>query len=176
MKNYRYKERRDRMVKKIGFWITEIVLLISAAYLIVSFCLQTVTVHGESMQPSYYDNDTVLVDKISYRFKEPERYDAVLIELENGTSTHFSIKRVIGLPGETVEITDGKIYVDGKPLDFSFEEDILSAGQAAYGVTLGKDEYFVMGDNCNNSEDSRAANIGNIKFKQFDGKILGKIF
>ena len=170
MKNYRYLERRNMMIRRIGLWVGEVVAAILLAFLVIQFCFQTVTVHGDSMQPAYYDGDTVLVNKLDYRIGSPKRLDAVILELENGSTTHYSVKRVVGLPGETIKIENGKIYIKG----FS-EEDILSAGLAAYDVELGEDEYFVMGDNCNNSEDSRVSNIGNIKRSQFVGKIAGTL-
>ena len=119
--------------------------------------------------------DVLLVNKIGFRLKNPHRMDLVLLEIENGTTTHYTVKRVIGLPGEKIKISEGKIFINGKEQKISFEEEILSAGLAAYEIELGEDEYFVMGDNCNNSEDSRVANIGNIKRTQFVGKIAGRI-
>ena len=175
MKNYRYLERRNLMIRRIGLWVGEIAAAILLAFLVIQFCFQTVTVHGDSMQPAYYDGDTVLVNKLDYRFGSPKRLDAVILELENGSTTHYSVKRVIGLPGETVKIENGKIYINNKELEGFSEEEILSAGLAAYDVALEDDEYFVMGDNCNNSEDSRVSNIGNIKRSQFVGKIAGTL-
>ena len=169
MKNYRYVERRNRMIRNIGLWVGEVILMILLAYLLVHYCVQIIAVHGESMQPSYYDNDLILVSKLDYHLRNPNRGDAAVIELENGTSTHYSVKRVIGLPGETVQINEGKVYINGKLQEGFFDEDILSAGLAAYKITLEENEYFVMGDNCNNSEDSRVANIGNINREKFVG-------
>ena len=169
MKNYRYVERRKRMIRNIGLWVGEIILMILLADLLVHYCVQIIAVHGESMQPSYYDNDVVLVSKLDYHLRNPGRGDAAVVELENGTSTHYSIKRVIGLPGETVQINEGKLYINGKVQDGFFDEEILSAGLAAYEIKLEENEYFVMGDNCNNSEDSRVANIGNIDREKFVG-------
>ena len=151
------------------------VLLSDSDRTIIICRLHRVTVHGDSMQPAYYDGDTVLVNKLDYRIGSPKRLDAVILELENGSTTHYSVKRVVGLPGETIKIENGKIYIDNKELKGFSEEDILSAGLAAYDVELGEDEYFVMGDNCNNSEDSRVSNIGNIKRSQFVGKIAGTL-
>ena len=116
MKNYRYLERRNLMIRRIGLWVGEIAAAILLAFLVIQFCFQTVTVHGDSMQPAYYDGDTVLVNKLDYRFGSPKRLDAVILELENGSTTHYSVKRVIGLPGETVKIENGKIYINNKEL------------------------------------------------------------
>ena len=163
------------MIRRIGLWVGEVVAAILLAFLVIQFCFQTVTVHGDSMQPAYYDGDTVLVNKLEYRIGSPKRMDAVVLELENGSTTHYSVKRVIGLPGETVKIENGKIYINKKELKQFSEEDILSAGLAAYDVELGDDEYFVIGDNYNNSEDSRVSNIGNLKRSQLVGKREGTI-
>ena len=163
------------MIRRIGLWVGEVVAAILLAFLVIQFCFQTVTVHGDSMQPAYYDGDTVLVNKLDYRIGSPKRLDAGILELENGSTTHYSVKRVVGLPGETIKIENGKIYINNKELIGFSEEDILSAGLAAYDVELGEDEYFVMGDNCYNSEDSRVSNIGNIKRSQFVGKIAGTL-
>ena len=125
---------------------------------------------------SIFSDSVLLSDSnLDYRIGSPKRLDAVILELENGSTTHYSVKRVVGLPGETIKIENGKIYINNKELKGFSEEDILSAGLAAYDVELGEDEYFVMGDNCNNSEDSRVSNIGNIKRSQFVGKITGTI-
>ena len=175
MKNYRYIERRNMMIRRIGIWVGEIAAAILLAFLLIQFCVQTVTIHGESKQPTFSDGDVLLVNKIGFRLKDPHRMDLVLLEIENGTTTHYTVKRVIGLPGEKIKISEGKIFINGKEQKISFEEEILSAGLAAYEIELGEDEYFVMGDNCNNSEDSRVANIGNIKRTQFVGKIAGRI-
>ena len=175
MKSYRYKERRNMMIRRIAFGVGEVAVAIILGFFVIHFAFQTVTVHGESMQPSYNDQDVVLVNKLEYRIGDPKALDVVVLELENGTTAHYTVKRVIGLPGLTVQITDGDILIDGKKLDIEFEEEILSAGLAAYSIELGEDEYFVIGDNCNNSEDSRVSNIGNIKRSQFVGKVMGVV-
>ena len=81
MKNYRYLERRNMMIRRIGLWVGEVVAAILLAFLVIQFCFQTVTVHGDSMQPAYYDGDTVLVNKLDYRIGSPKRLDAVILEL-----------------------------------------------------------------------------------------------
>ena len=163
------------MIRRIAFGVGEVAVAIILGFFVIHFAFHTVTVHGESMQPSYNDQDVVLVNKLEYRIGDPKALDVVVLELENGTTAHYTVKRVIGLPGQTVQITDGDILIDGKKLDIEFEEEILSAGLAAYSIELGEDEYFVIGDNCNNSEDSRVSNIGNIKRSQFVGKVMGVV-
>ena len=171
MRNYRYLERRNRMLKRVGNFVGVILGAIILAYIMVHFCIQTAAVGGESMQPSYSDGDVVLVNKLAYHLNKPDRYDVALIKINTSTAKEYSVKRVIGLPGETVQIINEEVLVDGKPISFHFDENVISAGIASYPVKLGQNEYFVMGDNCINSEDSRSANIGNIKRSQFIGKV-----
>ena len=163
------------MIRRISIWVGEIIGVIALAWFIVYFCLQTVTVHGESMVPSYKDGDLLLVNKLEYRLHDPKRLDPVVLELENGTSVHYTVKRVVGCPGEKLQIRDGAVYINGEMVDCGFKEPIVSAGLASYEIELGEDEYFIMGDNCNNSEDSRVANIGNIQRSQFAGKVVTTI-
>ena len=176
VKNYRYLERRNRMIRRIGFWVGEVAAVIFLAFLIIQFCFQTVTVHGESMQPSYYEGNVLLVNKLSYRIGGPKRFDPVLLEIENGTAVHYTVKRVIGLPGETVQIIGGLVYIDGAPLeDESGLGQVSLAGRAGSPITLGEDEYFLLGDNRDSSEDSRFANVGNVKGDQIQGKVWLRI-
>lgn len=148
-----------------------IILLIT--YLFVQFVGQRTEVVGSSMENTLHNGDNLLVDKLSYRFTDPERYDIVVFPYRHEKNTYY-IKRIIGMPGETIHIdNEGQIYIDGEVLEeFYGNEVILDPGVAAGGITLGEEEYFVMGDNRNNSTDSRSANVGNIHRKD----ILGKAF
>lgn len=141
-------------------------------FLIVKFVGQRTNVIGSSMNPTLYDGDNLILNKISYRFHEPERFDIVVFPFRNGSKDNY-IKRVIGLPGETVQIDEeGTIYINGEVLEESYGKEVIKKpGRAAgEGVTLGEGEYFVMGDNRNNSEDSRFNEVGTV----YRHEILGK--
>ena len=133
-------------------------------YLVIHFVGQRTQVQGSSMEPTFSTEDNLIVDKLSYRFHEPERYDIIVFPLMQEEET-FLIKRIIGLPGETVQIDEeGNIYVDGEVLE---EHE---------SVELGRDEYFVLGDNRNNSTDSRASSVGNIKRENIIGRAWLRIW
>lgn len=147
------------------------------AYLVVHFIGQRTEVIGPSMEYNLMDGDNLIVDKISYRLNDPERFDIVVFPYRYDRKTYY-IKRIIGLPGETVQILeDGTILINGEKLtEYYGKEVILDAGRAIEPVTLSDDEYFVMGDNRNNSRDSRYEDVGNIKKSEFIGKVWIKIY
>lgn len=146
-------------------------------YLVIHFVGQRTQVQGSSMEPTLSSEDNLIVDKLSYRFHDPERYDIIVFPFlqEEGT---FYIKRIIGLPGETVQIDKkGNIYVDGELLEESYgKEVIMDPGRAYEPVKLGEDEYFVLGDNRNNSKDSRTLEVGNIKSENIIGRAWLRIW
>lgn len=152
-----------------------VVLLIT--YLIVNFVGQRTEVVGSSMESTLSDGDNLIVDKITYRFKDPKRYDIIVFPFRYEKDTYF-IKRIIGMPGETVRIdNDGVIYINDKELtEFFGKEIILDPGIADREITLGQDEYFVMGDNRNNSTDSRDPSVGNIRKKEILGRAWLRIW
>lgn len=164
--------------KEIISWIVYFICLLAAVFLINTFVTQRTMVSGDSMYPYLHDKDQLMMDKLSYRFHEPERFDIVVLSVDNGTAQgEYYIKRVIGLPGETVQIIDGYVYVDGEKLDESYgEETILDSGRAGEAITLGEDEYFVLGDNRNNSDDSRYAAVGNLERSRIIGKACVRIW
>lgn len=152
-----------------------VVLVISL--LVVTFVGQRTVVDGESMEETLYDGDNLIVDKISYRFHEPERFDVIVFPFHYDTKMYY-VKRIIGLPGETVYIdNDGKIYINGEILEEDYgKEVILSPGRAGEEITLMDDEYFVLGDNRNNSSDSRDFMVGNIKRDEIIGRAWLRIY
>lgn len=166
------RRKKKSIIKEMLQWIFWILLLCGAAFLIVRFIGERTVVSGESMYPSLYDGDNLIVDKISYHFVDPKRFDIVVFPFQYQEDTYY-IKRVIGLPGETVQIQDGVIYINGRALSESYGNDeIRNPGIASAVITLGADEYFVLGDNRNNSRDSREPSVGNIP----RGDIIGRAF
>ena len=132
---------------------------------------------GSSMEPTLSNNDQLILDKISYRFSEPQRFDIIVFPFQYAEKT-FYVKRIIGLPGETVQIDlQGNIYINGQILNEDYgKETINFAGLAVEPITLGDDEYFVMGDNRNNSSDSRDPSVGNIRRSNIIGKAWVRIW
>ena len=132
---------------------------------------------GSSMEHTLYDGDNIIVDKISYRFHEPERFDVIVFPYQHEEDTHY-IKRVIGLPGESVRIDEeGTIFINGEELQESYGSEVIkSPGLAAEEILLGTDEYFVLGDNRNASADSRDPQVGNVKRDTIVGKAWLRIW
>lgn len=162
---------RRKFFKELGSWLLVLLIAGILGYSIIQFGGQTITIIGQSMNDTLENGDTVIVSKISYTFSEPKRYDIVAFKLRK-SDEYYNVKRIIGLPGETVKIMDGHIFINDVELkDVPIEDYIMTAGIAEDGITLDDNEYFLMGDNCNNSEDSRFSNVGNV----LDTEILGKV-
>lgn len=154
---------RRRRIRKAVMWILEIALVIGAAYALCSFCLEKTTVLGDSMSPTLNAGEKIYVNKCAYLFRKPKRYDVVCFKQSGKEHSYYNIKRIIGLPGETVLIREGEVLIDGVRLDDDpGTEKILNGGLANTEIKLEDEEYFVLGDYRNHSEDSRFANIGNI--------------
>ena len=159
--------------------ITSIYILCAlfAAFLIVRFVGIRTEVHGNSMNDTLENGENLIVDKISYRFANPERFDIVVFPYRHDKSIHY-IKRIIGLPGETIFIDDeGNIYINEALLSESYGREIIhDSGRARDPITLADDEYFVMGDNRNHSSDSRDPAVGSIKRSELVGKAWVRIW
>ena len=169
--NRRKKDMNFPLLKEIFSWIIEIAIVLLMAFVLVYFIGMRTSVVGQSMSETLENGDQILVNRFMYKVIGPKAND-VIVFLPNGNEkSHYYVKRVIGVPGDTVQIKDGRIYVNGT--EFTEKVDVAAiedAGLAADAVTLDDDEYFVLGDNRNNSEDSRYANIGNIKREYIIGK------
>lgn len=156
-----------------------LLIVLCLTYLVIAFVGQRTEVNGGSMEPTLSDEDNLIVDKITYRFSDPERFDIIVFPFKYKEKTYY-IKRIIGLPGETVQIDQqGNIYIDGEILNENYGKEVIQPnyiGLASQPITLGDDEYFVLGDNRNNSVDSRASEVGNIKRDDIIGRAWVRIW
>ena len=173
------QSKTNRILRELLDTGVYLLVVLIITYLVVHFVAQRTEVDGESMMPTLKHQDQLLVDKISYRFNEPERFDIIVFPYPGDPEMRY-IKRIIGLPGETVQIgQDGTIYIDGEVLKESYGSEIIRQemiGMAEDPITLGADEYFVMGDNRNYSRDSRMADVGNIHRDTIIGKAWVRIW
>lgn len=166
-----------KVMKEILNTSLYLLVVLAVTYLVIHFVGQRTQVQGESMEPTLHNGDNLIVDKITYRFKDPQRFDIIVFPFKYKEDT-FYIKRIIGLPGETVQITnDGEIYINGEVLKEGYGKEVmLDPGNAYTPITLGEDEYFVLGDNRNNSSDSRSSSVGVIHRDDIIGRAWLRIW
>lgn len=169
---YQKKKRLNPKVIKdvLELLVGGLVAVFLAFVIIFSVGMRT-SVIGDSMEPVLYNGQEILMNRIIYRLTTPKRGD-VIVFLPNGNqNSHYYVKRVVGLPGEKIQIRDGRVYIDGLLLseDDSLDE-MADPGIAQNEMTLAQDEFFVLGDNRNSSEDSRSGNIGAVKKDNIVGK------
>ena len=166
------KEKSRGIVGEILSFLLYVAVVVGITFLIIHYVGQRTYVSGSSMENTLSDGDNLIVDKITYRFSDPKRYDIIVFPYQYEDNTYF-----IGLPGETVQIVDGTIYINGEVLDESYGREMMkNSGMAADPITLGEDEYFVLGDNRNDSTDSRDPSVGKIKRNQIIGRAWVRIW
>ncbi len=155
----------------IGMWVFKIGVVCLLAFVSVWYFGQQVSTVGDSMKPILGNGDVVLVNRIIYNATTPKRGDIIIFKPKGNENVHYYTKRIIGLPGETVEIMENRVYIDGERLEEEYETtDIDEVGIVTEKVKLAGDEYFVLGDNRASSEDSRNADVGNVKREYIYGK------
>lgn len=171
------RKRSDGVYREVFEMIFYMVFVVVATLLVIRFVGQRTEVSGHSMENTLSDRDNLIVDKITYRFRDPKRYDIIVFPYKYKENT-FYIKRIIGLPGETVQITEeGDILIDGAVLEESYGKEVMkSPGIAADPILLGADEYFVLGDNRNASADSRDPSVGIISGEDIVGRAWLRIW
>lgn len=175
--NFNEKPSAWERFKKHGIsLLLEMLAAVLAAFLMTHFGLEKTAMMGDSMKSTLQDGDRILINKMSYAVSQPKRNDVVVFRQKGKEHDYYNIKRIIGLPGETVLIQNGQVYINGEQLDEKIKADRMNnGGMANEEIVLEKDEYFVLGDNRNNSEDSRFANVGNIVKSDIVGKAWIKL-
>ncbi len=168
---YRKKKKISAaLIREIITYIFGICVSIFIAFVVVYAFGMSTGVVGVSMEPALSNGQQVLINRYAYLLSSPKEND-VIVFLPNGNeNSHYYIKRVVACPGDTVQIIAGRLYVNGELIEDEFDK-MGDAGIAENAFVLGSDEYFVLGDNRNNSEDSRSANIGPVKTEDILGKV-----
>ena len=165
------KEKQKKSMKQEIFeWIMVFVVAAAMAFVVRTFIFEPVRVDGASMMNTLTDSDFMIATKFDYLFSDPERFDIVICNYPNTDDGMYRVKRVIGLPGETVELSAGNLFINGELVEQNFD---MTPNQTYYGpITVPEGHYFVLGDNRNNSMDSRYAPIGMIDERYVLGKVL----
>ncbi len=172
--DYTHAEQKERILKiclSVSIWVVSVAAVIAFAWLVIKFTVLKTTVVDASMEPTLMEGDSVIIDTFTYRIRSPKRNEVIVFQQGDSEHCFYNIKRVIGLPGEKLRISEGIVYINGEPLtEFANVDTVILPGLANYEITLGEDEYFVLGDSRNNSEDSRYATIGNVKKSDIIGR------
>ena len=166
----------DSKLRKVLIWVFEIVVTLIFEVLTSMMLFQSVTMQESSMEPTLAVGSQYFVNKLAYKTSSPKRGDIIVFRTNGSDDAALHVRRVIGLPGETIQIVNGRILINGEAYkegkDFP---SINNPGMAANAITLEAGEYFVLGDNRNNSEDSRYADIGKVNKKYITGKLWFQI-
>lgn len=174
-KGLSFSRRRRRIqtsaVQGALIWIGECLLAFAVGCILVYYFMTSMTCVGRAMEPSINSGDKVLVNRFIYSLTAPDRGDVVVFKPNGNENAHYYMRRVIGVPGDTVQVIDGFVYVNGELYETGIgNEQMDFAGLAEEELVVGKDEYFVLGDSRNASEDSRNADIGNVRRDDIYGK------
>lgn len=170
------EKKEKNVLRELLGMVAYIGVILLLTFLIITYVGQRTEVSGTSMYPTLDDGDNLIVDKISYRFNDPQRYDIIVFPFQYKEKTYY-IKRIIGLPGEEVQVIDGYVYVNGRELGETYGREVMEdAGLASEPIELGEDEYFVLGDNRNASSDSRDPSVGVIHREDIIGRAFIRIW
>lgn len=165
------KKINSAFLKDIFEMIAGTFIVLFLAMALTYFAGMRTSVVGDSMEPALYNGQEILINRFIYRLSSPKRGDVVVFLPNGNQNTHYYVKRIVALPGETIQITNGRVYINGEMLEEDELYDKISdPGIAENEITLESDEYFVLGDNRNSSEDSRSGNIGAVKKSTIIGK------
>ncbi len=174
--NNNQARKKRGIIREIIIYALIIILFV---FLIPRYVFQMTIVDGESMTETLQDKDRLFVEKVSYRFSDPDRFDIIVFyPYGREDPDDYYVKRIIGLPGETVQIKDSVIYINDEPLSENYRKEQYMAynGIAGEPLLLGDDEYFVLGDNRNGSTDSRDPDTGPVKRENIDGRVVLRVY
>lgn len=171
----RRKKISTAILHEILSYVLGIAIAAFLAFVIVYFVGIRTSVIGVSMEPALYNGQEILINRFIYKLSNPKAGDVVVFLPNGNQNTHYYVKRVVAVPGETVQIVEGILYVNGAPVEDDTYDLIADAGIAEHEIKLGNDEYFVLGDNCNSSEGSRSGNIGAVARDDIVGKAWFKL-
>lgn len=141
------------------------------AFVLVFSVGMKISMVGVSMEPALYNGQEVLINRFIYKITSPKRGDVIAFLPNGNQNSHYYLKRIVGLPGESIQIIDGYVYINGERVPEDEYDKMADYGIAGNEIQLGSDEYFVLGDNRNMSEDSRSGNIGAVKKDTIAGKV-----
>ncbi len=169
------KEKPKKTLKQEIFeWVMVFVVAAVVATVVRTFIFEPVRVDGSSMLDTLTDKDLMIASKFDYITGDPDRFDIVICDYPNADDGKYRVKRVVGLPGETIELRDGELYVNGEHVEQNFA---MTENETYFGpYTVPEGHYFVMGDNRNNSKDSRSPLVGALSRDQIEGHVRAVIF
>lgn len=175
------KEQDFNIFREIMEVAIYFIIVLTVFLFVQHFVGQHIEVNGSSMNPTLFDEDHLILEKLSYRFNDPKRFDIVVFRPYQATNKEdiYYIKRVIGLPGEKVQIKEGLIYINGEQIEEDYGNELIEInhfGIAKDEVILGEEEYFLMGDNRNHSTDSRSERIGPVHIDAIVGRAWTRIW
>ena len=174
MENKGAQKPKKSMKQEIFEWIMVFVVAAAMAFVVRTFIFEPVRVDGASMMNTLTDSDFMIATKFDYLFSNPERFDIVICNYPNTDDGMYRVKRVIGMPGETVELSAGNLFVNGELLAQDFD---MTPNNTFYGpIVVPEDHYFVLGDNRNNSKDSRSALVGPLPRNMIKGHVRAVVF
>lgn len=177
MSELTFKEKRRRrfdfdILFAVLKWVFEIAIVCLLAFVLVWYFGRRVSMIGDTMSPVLKNGDITLTNRIIYNASRPDRGDVIAFHPNGNENSYCYIRRIVGLPGETVELKEGKVYINGKKIEEKYKTtEIKDVGMIEEPITLDSDEYFVLGDDRESTDDSRSAEIGNVKRSEIEGKV-----
>jgi len=170
------QEKKRKIIKliiRIAIWVMCISGAIVLGYLFTVVALEKTNMVGSGMEPTLSDDDILIVNRMAYLFSDPERFDIIVFNKSGKEHRVYATRRIYGLPGDTVQVKDGAVFINGEQIDEPINVDpMITSGLYEEEVTLDDDEYFVLGDNRNDCEDSRYFNFGNVSREEIIGEAV----